>query len=152
MLLYTISLKFLSCWCCLVSTSQQLTWAWAADNVTNKHYEAIIWKKRVTIHCNYPLRRSSSRLTLLSLSLSLAASLSKHFNTVLPNSAHALLSCGCQYLALSKVPLSLRLFLFHLLCLSVCALFTQLPVLAPGTTQKISTVSHWRPPEERLSP
>lgn len=71
-------------------------------------------------------------------------------HTLHPNSVHALLTCGHKYLFLSNVPLTVSAFPFfflHLLCLSVGALFIQPLVLVPDTTQRISTISHRRPPK-----
>lgn len=71
-------------------------------------------------------------------------------HTLHPNSVHALLTCGHKYLFLSNVPLTVSAFPFfflHLLCLSVGALFIQPLVLAPDITQRISTISHRRPPK-----
>lgn len=79
----------------------------------------------------------------------------KHFLT-LSVLIESMLSClvATAFALSQKCPFTLPASpLIHLLCLSVCALFAQLPVLVPGTTQRISPVSRWRPPEgHRLPP
>lgn len=78
----------------------------------------------------------------------------KHFLT-LSVLIESMLSClvATAFTLSQKCPFTLPASpLIHLLCLSVCALFTQLPVLVPSTTQRISPVSRWRPPEGHRLP
>lgn len=97
-------------------------------------------------------KRSAWTVSILQCAVQAGLFLLKNLlQTACPNSVHALFSWGHQYLSFKCAPSFLSAFPFlHLLCLSVCALFTQLLVPALCTAQRIRTISHRRPPEEPL--